>query len=65
MKDADIKAAVAAATKFTARARAVLKKRAEDQGPSTRASGALRRASLELTRALADLRHPYRERVAP
>ena len=66
MKDADIKAAVAASNQFTARARAVLKERAgECPVISTRASGALRRASLELTRALADLRHPYRERVAP
>lgn len=62
MRDADIRAAVRAAKAFTDRAQALLQERGrEDAVVGTRASGALRRASMDLTRALTDLRHPWRK----
>ncbi len=61
MNTRDIRAAVQAAERFRACARAVMAERHDADGyaAGTRASGALRRASLDLTRALADMRHPY------
>lgn len=60
MDKATIKAAIEDAQEFIRRARAVLDEKAEPgyYGCGTAKSGALRRQSLELTRALARMRNP-------
>jgi len=57
MDDYGIKRAVAAAQVFIERSEELVGKE-EWRIVGTKASGALRRASLELTRALADMRRP-------
>ena len=63
MRTPDIKAATAAAKRFIVASNAVIVERGPDDNDitGTKRSGALRRASLDLTRALADMRHPWRK----
>ena len=62
MRDDDIRAAVREANRFVLHAKTLLAERGKpDAVIGTRASGALRRASLDLTRALVDLRNPWRK----
>jgi len=59
MKREDFDAAVKAANAFLAQAKPV--KWDAGYADSGRETGALKRRSMDLTRALSDLRHPYRQ----
>jgi hypothetical protein len=53
-----IKAAIKEAEEFIKRGKAVIKENKDDWICGTQATGALRRSSMELTRALAEMRKP-------